>query len=180
MVLPHGVLFRGGAEGRIREGLLREDLVEAVVGLGPNLFYGSGIPACIVIMNRAKPAERKGKVLFIHGADELVEGKAQNYLSDENIARMAGAFHAWKDEERFCRVVDLDEIEKNDFNLNIPRYVDTTEPEEEIDVAAELAAEGADGGAGQGGEAGWSATSRSSDMGAEFPDWRDVGRERTG
>ena len=139
VVLPHGVLFRGGAEGRIREGLLREDLIEAVVGLGPNLFYGSGIPACIVVMNRAKPAERKGKVLFIHGAEELVEGKAQNYLSDENVARMAGAFHAWEDEERFCRVVDLDEIEKNDFNLNIPRYVDTTEPEEEIDVGEELA-----------------------------------------
>jgi type I restriction enzyme M protein len=140
VVLPHGVLFRGGAEGRIREGLLREDLVEAVVGLGPNLFYGSSIPACIVVMNRAKPAERKGKVLFIHGAEELVEGKAQNYLFDENVARMAGAFHAWEDEERFCRVVDLEEIEKNDFNLNIPRYVDTTEPEEQIDVREELVA----------------------------------------
>jgi type I restriction enzyme M protein len=140
VVLPHGVLFRGGAEGRIREGLLREDLVEAVVGLGPNLFYGSGIPACIVIMNRAKPAARKGKVLFIHGAEELVEGKAQNHLSDENVSRMAGAFHAWADEERFCRVVGTDEIEKNDFNLNIPRYVDTTVSEAEVDVGAEVAA----------------------------------------
>ena len=140
VVLPHGVLFRGGAEGRIREGLLREDLVEAVVGLGPNLFYGSGIPACILVMNRAKPAQRKGKVLFIHGAEELVEGKAQNHLIDGNIVRMAGAFRAWHDEERFCRVVEFDEIEKNDFNLNIPRYVDTTEPEEEINVGEELAA----------------------------------------
>lgn len=139
VVLPHGVLFRGGAEGRIREGLLREDLVEAVVGLGPNLFYGSGIPACIVVMNRAKPAERKGKVLFVHGAEELVEGKAQNHLSDDNVARLAGAFHRWQDEERFCRVVELEEIERNDFNLNIPRYVDTTEPEEGIDVGEELA-----------------------------------------
>src|SRR5690606_23269420 len=76
--------------------------------------------------------------LFIHGADELVEGKAQNYLSEENIARMAGAFHAWEEEERFCHVADLEEIENNGFNLNIPRYVDTTEPEEEIDVAEEL------------------------------------------
>jgi len=139
VVLPHGILFRGGAEGRIREGLLREDLVEAVVGLGPNLFYGSGIPASIVVMNRAKPTKRKGKVLFIHGAEEIVEGKAQNSLSDENVERMAGAFHAWEDEERFCRVVELEEIEKNDFNLNIPRYVDTTEPEEPIDVREELA-----------------------------------------
>jgi type I restriction enzyme M protein len=140
VVLPHGVLFRGGAEGRIREGLLRKDVVEAIVGLGPNLFYGAGIPACIVVMNRAKPAERKGKVLFINGTEDLVEGKAQNHLSEENIARLAGAFHGWKDEERFCRVVDLDEIEKNDFNLNIPRYVDTTKPQEEIAVADELLA----------------------------------------
>ncbi len=138
VVVPHGVLFRGGAEGRIREGILRDDLMEAVVGLGPNLFYGTGIPAAILVMNRVKPAGRKEKVLFIHGADELVEGKNQNRLSEENVARLAGAFHAWKDEERFCRVVPLHEIEGNDFNLNIPRYVDTTEPMEEIDVAAEL------------------------------------------
>jgi type I restriction enzyme M protein len=139
VVLPHGVLFRGGSEGRIRKGILKEDLIEAVIGLGPNLFYGSGIPACIVVMNRSKREERKGKVLFVHGAEELVEGKAQNQLSDENVARMAGAYHAWADEERFCRVVDLEEIEKNEFNLNIPRYVDTTEPEEPIDVEEELA-----------------------------------------
>jgi len=138
VVVPHGVLFRGGAEGRIREGILRDDLIEAVVGLGPNLFYGTGIPAAILVMNRTKPAERKGRVLFIHGADEIVEGKNQNRLSEENVARLAGAFHAWQDEERFCRVIPLDEIEGNDFNLNIPRYVDTAEPEEEIDVATEL------------------------------------------
>ncbi len=138
VVLPHGVLFRGGAEGRIRKGILQEDLIEAVVGLGPNLFYGSGIPACIVVMNRAKPAERQGKVLFVHGAEELVEGKAQNHLSEENVERLVGAFHAWEDEERFCRVVELEEIEGNDWNLHIPRYVDITEPQEEIDVAEEL------------------------------------------
>jgi type I restriction enzyme M protein len=139
VVLPHGVLFRGGAEGRIRTGILKDDLIEAVVGLGPNLFYGAGIPACIIVMNREKPEERKGKVLFVHGAEELVEGKAQNHLSENNVVRLAGAFHAWKDEERFCRVVDLDEIAKNDFSLNIPRYVDTTEPEQEIDVGEVLA-----------------------------------------
>jgi len=73
-------------------------------------------------MNRAKPEERKGKVVFIHGAEQLVEGKAQNHLSDENVARMAGAYHAWEDEERFCRVVELEEIEKNDFNRVLPRF----------------------------------------------------------
>ena len=139
VVVPHGVLFRGGREGTIREGMLRDDLIEAVVGLGPNLFYGTGIPAAILVVNRAKPDERKGKVLFIHGAEELVEGTNQNRLTDENVERLAGAFHDWEDEERFCGVVDLEEIEKNDFNLNIPRYVDTTEPEEEIDVEEELA-----------------------------------------
>ncbi len=139
VVVPHGVLFRGGAEGKIRKGMLEDDLIEAVVGLGPNLFYGTGIPAAILVINRAKPDTRKGKVLFIHGAEELVEGKNQNQMSDDNVDRLAGAFHAWEDEERFCRVVDLEEVEKNDFNLNIPRYVDTTEPEEDIDVAAELA-----------------------------------------
>jgi type I restriction enzyme M protein len=135
VVVPHGVLFRGGSEGKIREGILRDDLLEAVVGLGPNLFYGTGIPAAILVMNRAKPPERKGKVLLIHGADEIVEGKNQNRMSEANVARLAGAFHAWQDEERFCRVVPLDEIEANDFNLNIPRYVDATEAEEQIDVA---------------------------------------------
>ena len=138
VVVPHGVLFRGGSEGKIREGILRDDLLEAVVGLGPNLFYGTGIPAAILVMNRAKPPERKGKVLLIHGADEIVEGKNQNRLSDANVARLAGAFHAWQDEEKFCRVVPLDEIEANDFNLNIPRYVDATEAEERIDVTGEL------------------------------------------
>jgi len=139
VVLPHGVLFRGGAEGKVRKGMLEDDLIEAVVGLGPNLFYGSGIPACIMVVNRAKPEEREGKVLFMHGAEELVEGKAQNHLSDDNVERLTGAYHAWQDEERFCRVVGLEEIEKNDFNLNIPRYVDTTEPEEPVDVEEELA-----------------------------------------
>jgi type I restriction enzyme M protein len=138
VVLPHGVLFRGGAEGRIRKGLLQDDLIEAVVGLGPNLFYGASIPTCIVVMNRAKPEERQRKVLFVHGDEELEEGKAQNHLRDEHVKRLAASFHGWEDEERFCRVVDLEEIEKNDFNLNIPRYVDTTEPQEPVDVAEEL------------------------------------------
>lgn len=138
VVVPHGVLFRGNAEKRIRKGLLEDDLIEAVVGLGPNIFYGSSIPACILVMNGAKPENRKRRVLFVHGAEEMVEGKAQNHLSEENVERLAGAYHAWEDEERFCRVVGLEEIEKHDFNLNIPRYVDTTEPEEPIDVEEEL------------------------------------------
>ena len=138
VVLPHGILFRGGAEGRIREGMLKDDLIEAVIGLAPNLFYGTGIPACILICSRNKPKGHKDKVLFVHGADEMVEGKNQNTLSQENVDRLAKAFHAYKDEPKFSRVVGLEEIKENDFNLNIARYVDTADEEEQIDVAAEL------------------------------------------
>jgi type I restriction enzyme M protein len=139
VVLPHGILFRGGAEGRIRKGLLEEDLVEAVIGLAPNLFYGTGIPACILIVHRDRPADRKGRVLFVHGAEEMVAGKNQNTLSDANVRRLVEAFHVFRDEERFSRVVPLEEIAENDYNLNISRYVQTAEEEERIDVAAEVA-----------------------------------------
>lgn len=138
VVLPHGILFRGGAEAKIREGLLKDDLIEAVIGLAPNLFYGTGIPACVLIINRQKVASRQKKVLFINGAEEMVEGKNQNTLSQVNVQRLAQAFYGFKDEERFARVVELEEIKKNDFNLNIARYVQTAEEEQEIDVAAEV------------------------------------------
>lgn len=138
VVLPHGILFRGGAEGKIRKGLLEDDLVEAVIGLAPNLFYGTGIPACVLLINKAKSAERRGKVLFVNGAEEMVEGKNQNTLSEENVRRLSEGFHAYKDEDRFSRVVSLEEIEKNDFNLNIARYVQNGEEEEQIDVAVEI------------------------------------------
>jgi len=138
VVLPHGVLFRGGAEGRIREGLLKEDLIEAVVGLAPNLFYGAGIPACIVIMRKTKPAERRGKVLFINGVEQFVEGKAQNHLSDANVATLAKTFHDYTDMDRLARVVEMSEIVTNDHNLNISRYVHVGEETEDLDVAEEV------------------------------------------
>ena len=142
VVVPHGVLFRGGAEGRIREGILKADLIEAVVGLGPNLFYGTGIPAAILFINRAKAPERRGKVLLVNGGEEFELGKTQNTLSEANVARLAGAVRAWRNEERFATVATLAEIAANDYNLNISRYVDLGEPEEELDVATELAALG--------------------------------------
>jgi len=138
VVLPHGILFRGGTEGKIRKGMLEDDLVEAVIGLSPNLFYGTGIPACVLLINKAKAAERKGKVLFVNGAEEMVEGKNQNSLSEENVRRLSESFHAYEDEDRFSRVVSLEEIEKNDFNLNIARYVQIAEEEKIIDVAIEF------------------------------------------
>jgi type I restriction enzyme M protein len=138
VVLPHGVLFRGGAEGRIREGLLKDDLIEAVIGVAPNLFYGAGIPACILITRLDKPAARKGKVLFINGVEQFVEGKAQNHLSEANVATLAKAFHDYADVERLARVVPISEIANNDFNLNITRYVHVGEEAEDLDVAEEV------------------------------------------
>lgn len=138
VVLPHGVLFRGGAEGRIREGMLKEDLIEAVIGLAPNLFYGAGIPACILIIRKSKPADRKGKVLFINGIEQFVEGKAQNHLSDENVATLAKAFHNYVDVDRLARVVPIAEITANDHNLNISRYVHIAEEADNLDVAEEV------------------------------------------
>ncbi|MEL6443097.1 MAG: type I restriction-modification system subunit M [Bacteroidota bacterium] len=139
VVVPHGVLFRGGAEGRIRKGLLEDDLIDAVVGLGPNLFYGTGIPAALVVIDRAKPPERRGQVLIVNGEKDFVPGKNQNNLSDENVARLAGAVHRYADEALFCRVVPLDEIRDNDHNLNLTRYVQTDPPPPPIDVKAEVA-----------------------------------------
>src|SRR5229473_6136651 len=105
VVMPHGVLFRGGSEAEIRKGFLKEDLIEAVVGLPSNLFYGTGIPAAVLVMNRAKPRERRGKVLFINAAQEFEEGKAQNYLRDSDVKKIAATFHAFADVERYARVV---------------------------------------------------------------------------
>ena len=135
VVMPHGVLFRGAAEGKIRQGLLREDLFEAVIGLPPNLFYGTGIPASILVLNRNKPASRRGKVLFIDASREFEEGSNQNRLRDPDIEHIADTFHSYADAEKYAQLVPLTEIEQNHWNLNIRRYVDTAVEEERIDVA---------------------------------------------
>lgn len=134
VVMPHGVLFRGGAEGKIRQGLIESDLLEAVVGLPSNLFYGTGIPACILIFNRNKSAERKGNILFIAAEDEYQEGKNQNTLQDEDITKIVAAFDTYEEVEKYARVVSLDEIMSNDYNLNITRYIDKSEEEEKVDL----------------------------------------------
>ena len=138
VVVPHGVLFRGGEEGKVRKGLLEDDLIEAVVGLGPNLFYGAGIPAAVIFINRDKPAARKGKLLVVNGEKQLVEGKAQNTLSDANVAALADAVRSFADQDLFCKVVTLAEVRENDHNLNITRYVQTEAPPDTIDVKAEV------------------------------------------
>ena len=134
VVMPHGVLFRGAAEGKIRQGLLREDLFEAVIGLAPNLFYGTAIPAAVLVLNRNKPEARKGKVLFVDASGEFAEGSNQNLLHDGHLEHISGTFHSGADVERYARVVPLAEIEQNGWNLNISRYVDTAEKEDRIDV----------------------------------------------
>jgi type I restriction enzyme M protein len=139
-VMPHGVLFRGGDEGKIRSGLLKDDIIEAVIGLGPQLFYGTGIPACILILRHkgSKPAERQGKVLFINADREYREGRAQNYLEPEHIEKIVSAYREFDEIPAFAKVVSRQELADNDDNLNIRRYVDTTPPPEPQDVRAHL------------------------------------------
>ena len=134
VVLPHGALFRGGAEGRIRKGIIEEDFLEAVIGLPPKLFYGTGIPACLFIVNKDKPKQRKGKVFFLYGANDYLEGKKQNKLRRQDIDKIVDAFREYKTVQKYCRPVTLDEIRENEYNLNITRYIDITEEEEKIDI----------------------------------------------
>ena len=138
VVMPHGVLFRGSAEREIRKGIIQDDLLEAVIGLPAGLFYGTGIPACILIINRNKPAGRRGKVIFINGELDYEEGKNQNNLRTEDIARIVNAFDAYADARRYAKVADVAEIAENDYNLNIRRYADTSTPPETFDVKAVL------------------------------------------
>jgi type I restriction enzyme M protein len=138
VVMPHGVLFRGGSEQAIRKGILEKDLVEAVIGLPTNLFYGAGIPAAILIINKKKPKDRKGKVLFINAELEFEEGKNQNKLRQQDIEKILASFDEYKAVKRYAKVVDLEEIKENDFNLNIRRYADTSPPSETFDVKGVL------------------------------------------
>ena len=123
VVLPQGALFRGGVEGQIRQHLLKADLVEAVIGLAPNLFYGTGLAACVLVLRRHKPAARRGKVLVVDGSMLFRRGRAQNFLEAEHAAEMHAWVQAFADVEDRARVVGLDEIEKEGWTLNISRYV---------------------------------------------------------
>ncbi|MEU8866620.1 type I restriction-modification system subunit M [Streptomyces umbrinus] len=139
-VMPHGVLFRSGEEKKIRAALLKADLVEAVIGLAPNLFYGTGIPACVIVLKAPgrKAPERRGKVLFINADREFHAERAQNILLPEHIEKIVSTFHAFEDADGFARAVSSEELKDNDFNFNIRRYVDNTPPPEPQDVRAHL------------------------------------------
>ena len=138
VVMPHGVLFRGSSEKAIRQGILEDDLLEAVIGLPSGLFYGTGIPACMLIINKNKPSDRKGKVLFINGELEFQEGKNQNKLREQDITKIVATFNNFENIKRYSKVVPYSEIAENDFNLNIRRYADTSPPAEIFDVRALL------------------------------------------
>ena len=138
VVMPHGVLFRGGAEGEIRKRMLEEDLFEAVIGLPPNLFFGTGIPAAILVLSKAKAATRRGKVLFVDASREFQEGSARNYLRDGDVEKIVRTFQGFADVERYARVVEVKEIGGNDWNLNISRYVETAEKGERADLGAAI------------------------------------------
>jgi type I restriction enzyme M protein len=133
VIVPHGVLFRGGSEGRIRQQLIEENLLEAVIGLPANLFFGTGIPAAILIFNKGK---KHSDVLFIDASREYQEGKNQNHLRDEDIQKIVSTFNNFETIDKYSYRATFKEIEDAEFNLNIPRYVDTFEEEEEIDIAA--------------------------------------------
>jgi type I restriction enzyme M protein len=139
-VMPHGVLFRGGDEKRIRAGIIDDDLIEAVIGLAPNLFYGTGIPACILVLRArgAKPSERQGKVLFINADREYYEGRAQNHLLPEHIEKIVSTFDGFDEVPAFSSIVTNEELRENDYNLNIRRYADNAPPPEPQDVCAHL------------------------------------------
>lgn len=136
VVMPHGVLFRGNSERHIRQGLLEDHLIDAVIGLPPNLFYGTGIPASILVMQKGRSESRQEQVLFIDASREFQAGKNQNALRDEDIQTIAETYHGFADVQKYARVVPLDEIRQNDYNLNISRYVDTSEEAEAVDIGA--------------------------------------------
>ena len=133
IILPHGVLFRGGAEDRIRRKLLNDGHIDTVIGLPANLFYSTGIPVCILVLKKCKQPD---DVLFINAAEHFVKGKRQNQLTEEHIARIVETYQRRREQDRYARRVSMKEIAENDYNLNISRYVSTALEEAEVDLAA--------------------------------------------
>lgn len=144
VIVPHGVLFRGGAEGKIRKQLIEENVIDAVIGLAPGLFQTTGIPVAVLVIDRSREkggARQDDKdILFIEASKQFKSGKAQNTLTEEHADKIFDTFVTRQDVEKFAHVAQIDEIKDNDYNLNITRYVDTFEEEEEVDIAATIKA----------------------------------------
>ena len=133
VIVPHGVLFRGASEGVIRKYLLKEkNYIDAIIGLPANIFYGTSIPTCIIVVKKNRKAE--DDILFIDGSNDFEKAKNQNYLKDEDVEKIVNTYRERKEIEKYSKKVSMKEIEENDYNLNIPRYVDTFEEEEEINL----------------------------------------------
>lgn len=139
VVLPHGALFRMGKEGKIRQKLLQMDILEAVIGLGPNLFYGTGLAACILVFRQRKTRERRKKILILDASREFKKGRAQNELLPEHVERIHNWYQDYTDIEGIARVVTLDQIAANDHNLNIPRYIEPKNDDETLSVDEAMA-----------------------------------------
>jgi type I restriction enzyme M protein len=131
IILPHGVLFRGGAEERIRTKLLKDGYIDTVIGLPANLFFSTGIPVCILVLKKCKKPD---DVLFINAAEHLEKGKRQNHLNDDHVSAIINTYQFRKEKDRYARRVSMEEIEKNGYNLNISRYISTAQPEEVVDL----------------------------------------------
>lgn len=140
IVLPHGVLFRGGAEGKIRQKIIDENLLHAVIGLPANLFYGAIIPTCVLVFKGRKARGKRSDVLFIDASNDFEKGKNQNRLTADNITKIIETYHKREYVDKYAHVASLEEIKENGYNLNIPRYVDTFE-EEEVAPLSEVAQE---------------------------------------
>ena len=140
VIVPHGVLFRGGSEGKIRQKLIEENLLDVVIGLPANLFYGTGIPAAILLFDKGRGDHKN--VLFIDASQEYDSGKNQNHMAEKQIGQVVSVFKAYKAgacepgvvEDKYAYLATFDELSENEFNLNIPRYVDTFEEEELVDM----------------------------------------------
>jgi len=138
VVVPHGVLFRAASEKEIRKGIINDDYLDAVIGLPSGLFYGTGIPAALLIIDKNKPEVRKNKIIFINAELEYEEGKNQNKLREIDIEKIIKTYDEYQDTKRYSKVVELEQIKENDYNLNIRRYADTSPPPEQFDTRAIL------------------------------------------
>ena len=139
IVLDNGALFRGGVEGKVRKNIIQDDLIEGIIALPANLFYNTGAPGCLIIINKKKTSALEKKIFFIHAENEYKEGKAQNFLQDEHIKKIAFTYHKKSIIEKFSDLIHLEDIKENDYNINASRYIDILPEEEFIDVDSSLA-----------------------------------------
>ena len=134
IICSQGILFRGNEEEEIRKNMIRADIIEGIIALPPKLFYGTGIPGSVLILNRNKPENRRNKIIFIYAARDYEEGKVRNKLRELDIQKIVSAFRNYKNADLYCHIADMEELQENEFNLNVPRYVDVSQVEEEIDI----------------------------------------------